>query len=73
MPGKFPTEEILAEGENENGATQIHINGVSHAGDGMGRQDWGWGRGNSGPDFRPWGYEPEFDPAPTPVSKRRKR
>lgn len=40
---KFPTEDCIANGENENGATNVHVNGITRNDDLLGPQDWDWG------------------------------
>ena len=75
MPGKFPTEEILDDGDNENGATQVHVNGVSREGAGKGRQDWSFNSDkHEGERFVAFGYESDHGMMAVSASpKHRKR
>ena len=39
---------VIGSGENENGATNVHVNGVTRNDDLKGPQDWTWGRTRDG-------------------------
>lgn len=76
--GCIDWEGLIEDGENENGATNVHLNGVTRNDNLMGPQDWAWGRTRDGDRFAPFKPEPDegmfgmVGPASVAPKRRRK-
>lgn len=53
---------MIEPGENEHGATNVHVNGITRNDDLKGPQDWPWGQPGrrDGKRFGPFYEEPDF-------------
>lgn len=74
--GCLDWDAMIEEGENEHGATNVHVNGVTRNDNLMGPQDWSWGDTRDGKRFGPFRPEPDEGMAGMVTSetpKRRKR
>lgn len=76
--GCLDWDAMIESGENEHGATNVHVNGLTRNDDLKGPQDWDWGeRGRR--DGKRWGSFNEDPDYGTPVgivapgTPRRKR